>query len=30
MFKISSTNFTMQLKEVRERKISAAPVKKKK
>ena len=31
MFKISSTNFTMQLKEVRERKISGAtPVKKKK
>ena len=30
MFKISSTNFTMQLKEVHEKKITAAPVKKKK
>jgi hypothetical protein len=28
MFKISSTNFTMQLKEVHEKKISGAPVKK--
>ncbi len=29
MFKISSTNFTMQLKEVHEKKVAATPVKKK-
>jgi len=30
MFKISSNNFTMQLKEVHEKKLSAAPAKAKK